>query len=242
MQLGDISKRKIDVLVLTDVQLGSIWTPAKLLHLYLTDIEPKSVVLLGNFFNTRAFNKFVFANAQSAILEILSLWVKNGIPVFYVVGKTDAVFMHIMQFSLPSLKVCPAAEIDNGKFGRYLFFSNYAVLPAFFKDNMLPITKYITGNIAKNNTDVIVNLEALITAPSWRKHNKVLELVGKNWEEKYIGKKTYNAEQIKQNEDNLLASKMRRDKIFVAILNERPDIEPDIGAKKNSVERNQFFP
>ncbi len=240
MQLSNLSKRKLDVLVLTDVQLGSIWTPAKMLNLYLNEIEPRSVVLLGDFFNTRTFNKFVFANAQSAILEKLSHWVKSGIPIFYIVGRTDAVFMNLIRLSLPALKVSSSAHIDNGQSGSHFFFTNYNVLPDFFKDNRTSISKYVTTAEAINNTNISISSDALIIAPSWRKRNKVLELVGNVWEEKYIGKKDYSKEQLKRNEEDLLESKMRRDKIFIAILNDRPTIEPDI--KKNSVERNQFFP
>ncbi len=240
MQLGDLSKRKLDVLVLTDVQLGSIWTPAKMLNLYLNEIEPRSVVLLGNFFNTRAFNKFVFANAQSAILEKLSYWVKSGIPIFYIVGRTDAVFMNLIRLSLPALNVSSSAHIDNGQSGNHFFFTNYNVLPDFFKDNRTAISKYVTTAEAINNTNISINSDAILIAPSWRKQNKVLELIGNVWEEKYIGKKNYSEEQLKRNEKDLWESKMRRDKIFIAILNDRPAIEPDI--KKNSVERNQFFP
>ena len=120
------------------------------------------------------------------------------------------------------------------------FFTNYNVLPCFFKDNRAAISKYVTTAEAINNINILISIHALIIAPSWRKQNKVLELVGNVWEEKYIGKKNYSEEQLKQNEKDLWESKMQRDKIFIAILNDRPAIEPDI--KKNSVERNQFFP
>ena len=240
MHVGNVPKRKIDVLVLTDVQLGSIWTRTKLLNLYLSDIEPLSVVLLGNFFNTRTFNKFLFANAQSAILEKLSLWIKNGIPVFYVVGKTDAVFMNFMRLSMPYLKVCSSAYIENGKWGNNLFFTSYNVLPEFTQNDFAPLAKYITISEAVNNSGIEIHSEAIIKAPSWRKQSKVLELVGNIWFEKELNKKYFNQTQLEKNELDLLESKNKRNKIFVAILNDKPSTEPDI--KKNSVERNQFFP
>ncbi len=236
MQLGNIPKRKIDVLVLTDVQLGNIWTRTKLLNLYLSEIEPLSVVLLGNFFNTRTFNKFLFANAQSAILEKLSLWIKNGIPVFYVIGKTDAVFMNFMRLSMPYLKICASAYIENRKWGNYLFFTNYNVVADFAQNNFTPLQKYITTLEAVNNSGIEIYSDAIIRAPSWRKQNKVLELTGNIWSEKELNKKYFSQMQLEQNEADLLESKNKRNKIFVTILEDKPSIEPDI--KKNSVERN----
>lgn len=240
MQLGNVPKRKIDVLVLTDVQLGSIWTRTKLLNLYLSEIEPLSVVLLGNFFNTRTFNKFLFANAQSAVLEKLSLWINNGIPIFYVIGKTDTVFIKLMPLTMPCLKVCSSAHIKNGKWGNNLFFTNYNVLTDFTQNNFASIQKYITTLEAVNNSGIKIHSDAIIKASSWRKQNKVLELIENIWSERKLNKKYFTQTQLEQNEMDLLNSKNKRNKIFVAILNDKPTNEPDI--KKNSVEHNQFFP
>ncbi len=82
-------KRKIDVLVVSDVHLGTYGCHAKELHQYLKSIEPKKVILNGDIIDIWQFNKRYWPKSHMKVIKHILGWVSKGIKVYYITGNHD---------------------------------------------------------------------------------------------------------------------------------------------------------
>lgn len=82
-------KRKIDVVVISDVHLGTHGCNAKKLLNYLNSIEPKHIVLNGDIIDIWQFKKRYFPKSHLKVIKKLMNFSANGTKVSYVTGNHD---------------------------------------------------------------------------------------------------------------------------------------------------------
>jgi len=82
-------KRKIDVLVLSDVHLGTYGCHAKELLHYLKSINPKTVVLNGDIIDIWQFSKRYWPKSHMKVVKQLMSWISKGKKTCYVTGNHD---------------------------------------------------------------------------------------------------------------------------------------------------------
>lgn len=83
-------KRKVDLAVISDVHLGTYGCKAKELLLYLRSIEPKVLILNGDFIDIWQFKKSFFPKHHIQIIKyILNLSLKKNCRVIYITGNHD---------------------------------------------------------------------------------------------------------------------------------------------------------
>ena len=98
-------KRKIDVLVISDVHLGTYGCHAKELLRYLKSIKPKIVVLNGDIIDIWQFSKSYWPKAHMKVLKHLMSWVSKGIKTHYITGNHDEMLRKFAGAKLGSLQV-----------------------------------------------------------------------------------------------------------------------------------------
>ena len=82
-------KRKVDLVVISDVHLGTYGCKAKELLQYLKSIEPKTLILNGDFIDIWQFKKSYFPALHLQIIKhILHLSLKDC-KVIYITGNHD---------------------------------------------------------------------------------------------------------------------------------------------------------
>ncbi|WP_347374710.1 UDP-2,3-diacylglucosamine diphosphatase [Aequorivita sp. Q41] len=82
-------KRKVELVVISDVHLGTYGCHAKELLNYLNSIKPKKIILNGDIIDIWQFRKRYFPKAHLLIIKkILSLATK-GTKVYYITGNHD---------------------------------------------------------------------------------------------------------------------------------------------------------
>lgn len=81
--------RALDLLVLSDVHLGTYGCHAKELLQYLKSLEPKEVVLNGDIVDIWQFSKNYFPKAHLKVINHLLKWSSKGIKVHYITGNHD---------------------------------------------------------------------------------------------------------------------------------------------------------
>lgn len=82
-------KRKVELVVISDVHLGTYGCHAKELLNYLNSIKPKKIILNGDIIDIWQFRKRYFPKAHLLIIKkILSLATK-GSKVYYITGNHD---------------------------------------------------------------------------------------------------------------------------------------------------------
>ena len=84
-----MKKRNIDVVVLSDVHLGTYGCHAEELMAYLSSIEPKKLILNGDIIDIWQFSKHYFPASHLRILKKIISMASNGTEVIYITGNHD---------------------------------------------------------------------------------------------------------------------------------------------------------
>lgn len=100
-----MKKRPVDIVVISDVHLGTYGCHAKELLKYLKSIKPKEVILNGDIVDIWQFSKRYWPKSHMKVVKILMEWVANGIPVHYITGNHDELLRKFSGSSMGSLKI-----------------------------------------------------------------------------------------------------------------------------------------
>jgi len=109
-------KRKIDLLVISDIHLGTYGCHSKELLKYLKSIKPKVVVLNGDIIDMWQFNKRYWPKSHMSVIHKLIKWVSKGVEVYYITGNHDEMLRKFAGFKMGSLVIDNKLLLDlNGK-------------------------------------------------------------------------------------------------------------------------------
>lgn len=84
-----MGKRKLDVLVLSDIHLGTYGCHAKELVNYLKSVQPEILVLNGDIIDIWQFKKSYFPKAHLAVISQIAKMASKGTKVYYLTGNHD---------------------------------------------------------------------------------------------------------------------------------------------------------
>jgi UDP-2,3-diacylglucosamine pyrophosphatase LpxH len=109
-----MERRSLDVVVLSDVHLGTYGCRAKELLNYLRSIQPAMLILNGDIIDGWQFSKRFFPSLHMQVIKEFMQFVTNGSRVIYITGNHDEMLrkyadLHIGHFTLTDKLVL---EID----------------------------------------------------------------------------------------------------------------------------------
>ena len=84
-----MDKRNIDVVVISDVHLGTYGCHAKELLKYLKSIKPKTLILNGDIIDIWQFSKSYWPESHMKVIRKLMKFVSEGVQVHYLTGNHD---------------------------------------------------------------------------------------------------------------------------------------------------------
>jgi UDP-2,3-diacylglucosamine pyrophosphatase LpxH len=115
--MDKIKKRKLDILVLSDVHLGTYGCHAKELLHYLKTIKPKTVILNGDIIDIWQFSKRYWPKSHMKVIKHLMEWMSKGVKIYYITGNHDEMLRKFTGFKMGSLKIVNKVilELDNNK-------------------------------------------------------------------------------------------------------------------------------
>ena len=110
-------KRHIDILVISDIHLGTYGCHANELLYYLKSIRPKLVVLNGDIIDIWQFSKRYWPNSHMKIVKHLFSWLGKGIKTYYVTGNHDEMLRKFEGLKMGSLHIVNKVvlEMADGK-------------------------------------------------------------------------------------------------------------------------------
>lgn len=100
-----IKKRKVEVVVISDVHLGTYGCHAKELLQYLKSIKPKKVILNGDIIDIWQFSKRYWPPAHMQVIKHLTGLIAKGVKVYYVTGNHDEMLRRFVGFKMSSFKI-----------------------------------------------------------------------------------------------------------------------------------------
>jgi UDP-2,3-diacylglucosamine pyrophosphatase LpxH len=98
-------KRKLDVVVISDVHLGTYGCHAKELLSYLKSIKPKTIILNGDFIDIWQFTKRYWPKSHMKVVKYIMSLVAKGVKVYYVTGNHDEMLRKFEGFKLGSFQI-----------------------------------------------------------------------------------------------------------------------------------------
>ncbi len=98
-------KRKVEILVLSDIHLGTYGCHARQLLMYLRTIKPKIVVLNGDIIDIWQFSKKYWPKSHMKVVKHIMSWIGKGVKVYYVTGNHDEMLRKFTGLKMGSFQI-----------------------------------------------------------------------------------------------------------------------------------------
>lgn len=100
-----MAKREVDIVVISDVHLGTYGCHAKELLKYLKSIKPKQLILNGDIIDIWQFSKSYWPETHMKVVRRILKFVTEGIPVYYLTGNHDEMLRKFADFDLGAFQL-----------------------------------------------------------------------------------------------------------------------------------------
>lgn len=105
-------RRPVDLVVLSDIHLGTAACRAEELLDYLRSIEPRQLILLGDIIDLWGFDRSAWTETHTKVLRRLLKFAQRGVPVHYVIGNHDEALTAYAPFNLGTITLCRQLELE----------------------------------------------------------------------------------------------------------------------------------
>ena len=114
-------KRDVEIVIISDVHLGTYGCKAKELLRYLNSIRPKTLILNGDIIDIWQFKKSYFPKSHLKVVKKLISFATKESEVFYITGNHDEAFRNFTDFELGKLKLCNKHVLKLGDKKAWIF-------------------------------------------------------------------------------------------------------------------------
>lgn len=98
-------RREVDMVVISDVHLGTYGSRAEELVKYLRSIKPKTLVLNGDIIDIWQFNKRYFPASHMQVIREITSFLSQGTMVYYVTGNHDEMLRKFTGFKIANFEI-----------------------------------------------------------------------------------------------------------------------------------------
>lgn len=100
-----LQPREPEIIVLSDLHLGTYGCHAKELLQYLKSVRPKMLILNGDIIDIWQFSKRYWPSAHMQVIKHIIGLIAQEVPVYYIPGNHDEMLRKFKDFQLGSLKI-----------------------------------------------------------------------------------------------------------------------------------------
>src|SRR5690554_1742358 len=98
-------KREVDLVVISDVHLGTYGCHAKELIRYLKSIQPKKLILNGDIIDIWQFSKSYWPDAHMKVLRRIMKMAAEGTSVYYITGNHDEMLRKFVDLKIGNFRL-----------------------------------------------------------------------------------------------------------------------------------------
>lgn len=98
-------KREVDLVIISDVHLGTYGCHAKELLSYLKSIKPKKIILNGDIIDIWQFSKSYWPESHMKVMRRIMKFVTEGVPVYYLTGNHDEMLRKFADLKIGSFRL-----------------------------------------------------------------------------------------------------------------------------------------
>lgn len=112
-----LKKRKVEVVVISDVHLGTFGCHAKELYHYLSTIKPKTLILNGDIIDIWQFRKSYFPKSHLKVIKKIIDLASKGTEVYYITGNHDEMLRKFSDSKIGNFSIIDklVLELDDKK-------------------------------------------------------------------------------------------------------------------------------
>jgi UDP-2,3-diacylglucosamine pyrophosphatase LpxH len=112
-----MTKRPVELVVISDVHLGTYGCHSKELYRYMKSIHPETVILNGDIIDVWQFSKRYWPKSHMKVVKLLVDWISKGVQVYYVTGNHDEMLRKFVGFQLAGFSIVNKVvlELDGKK-------------------------------------------------------------------------------------------------------------------------------
>jgi len=159
-----MKKNNPEVVVLSDVHLGTYGCHANELLIYLQSIKPRILVLNGDIVDIWNFNKKYFPLSHTEVLRKLLKMARQGVKIYYIPGNHDETLRKYLHLRMGNIKIVDKLILDLDGIKHWIFHGD--VFDATTKGSAKIIAK-----LGGKGYDLLILLNHVI--------NKFLAFLGK---------------------------------------------------------------
>lgn len=98
-------QREVELVVISDVHLGTYGCRAKELINYLKTIKPKTLILNGDIIDIWQFNKRYFPKSHMTVIKHITSLLSKDTQIYYITGNHDEMLRKFVGFQLGNFKI-----------------------------------------------------------------------------------------------------------------------------------------
>lgn len=112
-----MKKRAVEVVVVSDLHLGTYGCHAEEILQYFKSIKPQVIVLNGDIVDIWQFSKRYWPKSHMKVVKYIMGWISKGVQVYYVTGNHDEMMRKFVGFELGNFRIVNkiVLEIDGRK-------------------------------------------------------------------------------------------------------------------------------
>jgi len=107
-----MGRRRVDIVVLSDVHLGTFGCRAKELSSYLKTISPEILILNGDFIDGWQFSKYYWPRSHMKVVRQIVRFLAKGVQVYYLTGNHDEFLRKFSPFKMGNFQLSDKLVLD----------------------------------------------------------------------------------------------------------------------------------
>ena len=152
-------KRNLDILVISDLHLGTYGSEADEILAYLDSIEADKIVINGDFVDIMLFNKRFWPSSHMKVVKYFLNLISQGKEIYYVTGNHDELMRKFLNFKIQNFKIVNQIVLDTPEGKVWMFHGDVfdfsiqtgwlTKLAGFLYDYMIMFNSWINKKIMR---------------------------------------------------------------------------------------------
>ena len=152
-------KRNLDILVISDLHLGTYGSEADEVLAYLDSIEADKIVINGDFVDIMLFNKRFWPSSHMKVVKYFLDLISQGKEIYYVTGNHDELMRKFLNFKIQNFKIVNQIVLDTPEGKVWMFHGDVfdfsiqtgwlTKLAGFLYDYMIMFNSWINKKIMR---------------------------------------------------------------------------------------------
>ena len=152
-------KRNLDILVISDLHLGTYGSEADEVLAYLDTIDADKIVINGDFVDIMLFNKRFWPSSHMKVIKYFLDLISQGKEIYYVTGNHDELMRKFLNFKIQNFKIVNQIVLDTPEGKVWMFHGDVfdfsiqtgwlTKLAGFLYDYMIMFNSWINKKIMR---------------------------------------------------------------------------------------------